>query len=306
MFHFLNRFFIVFAMFAKMHVAYPWTSYSQNGINFDRLYVLITIIRAKTQARGYFIVMNFLCVLEKNGVKVKKAKYPIVVFAILSLSFIIRCFYLIMYPVPARDSYIYLHFLHEWENTNTIPISETFPPIAMMFFRFPHQYLGCELVKGGILLNCILGLFIVYFICQATKRITKSNLCVLLVGGLAATNPSLVRYSCQFLRENIYLFFCSLCVKESVEIYYKYSHIALLKIAFFSVLSCFSRHEGYELFLLEIIFLLFLNRVSFSKKIKIIFLYCTLYAVCFGLLLLITGIDIDYFSLVFDLKQLDL
>ena len=136
-----------------------------------------------------------------------------------------------------------------------------FPPIAMILLCFPHRYLGFELVKGGILLNCILGLFIVYFICQTTKRITKSNLCVLFVGGLAATNPSLVHYSCQFLRENIYLFFCSLCVKGSVEIYYKYRFVTLLKIIFFSILSCFSRHEGYELFLLESVILLSLKDI---------------------------------------------
>ena len=250
--------------------------------------------------------MNLSCALEKNGIHVKMVKYHIVVFVILLLGITIRWIYLIKYPVPARDAYTYIHFFHEWEKTNILPINDVIPPIAMILLRFPQRHLGLELVSGGILLNCILGLFIVYFICQTTKRITKSNLCVLLVGGLAATNPSLVHYSCQFLRENIYLFFCSLCVKESVENYYRFKYVTLLKIAFFSVLSCFSRHEGYEMFLLEFIFLLFLKDISLLGKIRILFLYCALYVVCFGTLLLISGIDINYFRFVFDIKQLDL
>ena len=237
-----------------------------------------------------------------HSIHTKRIKYRIVVLAILLLSVIIREVYLIKYPVPARDSFEYVHFFYEWEKTKTIPLDRAFPPIAMMLLQFPHRLFGVELIKGGILLNFILGLCIVYLVCRTTKLITKSNLCVLLVGGMAATNPSLVHYSCQFLRDNIYLFFCSLCIVKSTELCYRYKFVTLLEIAFFSSMAYLSRHEGIELFLIEITVLLFLKNVSVLKKARIIFLYCLLCAVCFGAVLLISGLDISYYSVIFERK----
>lgn len=231
-----------------------------------------------------------------------KIKSNILLFGVCCVSFLIRIVYIITYPVQPRDCYKYLNFINEWELTNRIPATKTLPPLSMAILRFPKHYFGLDVVKSGIVINVVLGVLTVYVICLIAKRTTRSDLATIIIGGIAATNPSLVHFSCQFLRESIYLFFCSLFVLKNIDLILNCSICNLLQCALFSSAAYLSRHEGLELFVVEIVVIAFLTKQQKIEKIRNIIMFGIFCMAMIYLFFKLIGVPLNYYYNIFEMK----
>lgn len=170
----------------------------------------------------------------------------------MSIGMIARVFYCWKYFVPVRDSYDYEEYIKQWIAYKTIPEDALFPPLGPFILRIPALYFGTDIIKGGIIVNVLLGLCFISVIIMLSREITSSEYAAVCSGLLAATHPTLVYYSCQLLRENTFLLFAGLAALSAIR-YIKFkspNRFLIVFTAFFAVLSCMCRHEGIELIVL--------------------------------------------------------
>ena len=207
-----------------------------------------------------------------------------IVFAITIVSVVlgalIRIVYCIQYSVQPRDAFTYGKVIAQWEETGVFEDKTiTFIPFSLWILKIPHHFFNCD-IKGGIIINTILALFIIILAINIAKRYTKNAPALLIVGVIVATHPSLVRFSCTCLRENTYIVFCLLVF----DLMFQYLHHTTYFPMLFSGASCafafLCRLEGIELLAITSLFLILLrtlNKICWSK----FFLHFFLLYICF-------------------------
>ena len=171
--------------------------------------------------------------------------FAITVFCVI-LGIVIRIAYCIQYPVQPRDAYSYGYYISQWEIIGEPSPEITFIPFSLWLLKIPHHLFQCDPMKGGVIINLLLGLFMIIITINTLKPYFKDNLTLLFAGLIVASHPTLVRFSCSCLRENTYLFFSFLAF-SSLARYCNEPHSIFLFIASISgALSFLCRLEGLE------------------------------------------------------------
>lgn len=211
----------------------------------------------------------------------------------------IRLFYCIQYPIQPRDAYTYGYVIEEWENTGRISSEIIFYPLSLWILKIPCHFFSFNGLQSGIIVNMILGLLIILATVELSSRLFGSCFAMLFSGLVAATHPSLVRFSCTCLRENTYLFFSILAILFLLNYYYHFSVFNLLFSSIFGALAFLCRLEGLELLAVVFIMLLFglvlkkvkLKNALFHYFIFALFFTITTMSTCFFLNLKSITID---------------
>lgn len=217
---------------------------------------------------------------------------------VLALSYVFRLYTCIVDPIPVRDAYVYQSILEHWNNYKELPADCYIPPLSLWLLRIPSYYFGYDIIKGGIIINMLLGLGIVFVVLFTCKKLMTSRIVFFVIGMLIAIHPSLVYYSAQMLRENSYLFFSSLFL------YYLVCHIKkqktsnLILASLFSSMALLCRYEAIELFIVLNTIIILIDIVN-KKTSRTIFHLATILAI-FGVSLYMTsmliGVSFDYYK----------
>lgn len=216
----------------------------------------------------------------------------------MTVGAIIRVLYILIYPVPVRDSFVYKTFIESWNQTGVFPQEPLFPPLGITLLKISSTCFDCETIKGGRITNTVLGICIIYIMVRISLEISKSRTIALVIGLLSATHPTLISYSCQMTRENPYLFFCSMTCMLLVMYSNKNKLYFVLLLALSSSAAFLCRHEGLELIPIVIVVICMCVR-NVSKKA--VFLRCVLflasYVISFLLSTYLTGVPISHYKL---------
>lgn len=177
----------------------------------------------------------------------KRRKRTYLIVALVAVSFIFRIGYLLKYPIPVRDAYSYQSFLEEWIIKKEIPYDPVYPPLGLFFFKILAPLCDGDIFKSGISISIVFGLCTLIVLAQIIYEIYPKNYIIACTGLALTTHPKLIHYSCQMLRENSYLFFCSLSILFLVKAI-KTSHVQhIIAMSFFSAAACMCRYEGLEI-----------------------------------------------------------
>lgn len=169
----------------------------------------------------------------------------------MSIGAIVRIFYCLKYPVPVRDAFVYKNIIEEWIKTGSIPLNiKGLPPLGLYLLKIPAEFFGFEVIQGGIIENVIIGLCIITITMIISEEIISSRFVVFLTGLFIATHKTFIDYSCQMIRENIYLFFSCLTIYYTIKYVKRGSLLHLCVASLCSAASVLCRHEGFELFIL--------------------------------------------------------
>lgn len=202
------------------------------------------------------------------GIQEKKGDFWIYFISIL-IGWMIRVLYVSVFPVLSRDSYYYMETIRTLNSSGyerLAYIGDHTPPLALELFRIPLLFWGAEFSKGAIALNVASSLLIIFTLIKIAKEISQRRIILLIIGLLAATNPTFVKYSANIQREIFFLVFCSLAALYLTK-YWKGTRIEyVVDVSILSTLATLTRHEGVELFVFSIV-LIFLKNIASIKKI---------------------------------------
>ena len=190
--------------------------------------------------------------------------------------------------------FFYLQLIHQWNETGVIPQGSTTPPLSMFLLGFPNRFFHYDILKGGILVNILFGLFIVLLSYLITYKVTKSLLFSFIIGLVFSTHPTFVHISCQFLRESSFFFFILLTVLLFIDFFQKRSLHYLVFSGFFTAAALLCRHETVELIVLFTFCLIY---CSINKRSFIFFYFTTYYSSVIISVLIITliiGVPLNY------------
>lgn len=182
---------------------------------------------------------------------------------------IIRIVYCIKYPVPVKDSYKYSLMFQstntEWWMSDNNPT----PPLAIFLLNIPHSFFHYDFIRGGIVVNTVIGLLIICIFVKISLIIIPPKKIAFGVGLLGATHPTLIHYSCQPLRENTFLLFYALAAYNLLKYYKKETRtsIAMLYGGICIAAAVLCRHEGIELFLIYCLVIVFFSRQSWYSRL---------------------------------------
>ena len=174
--------------------------------------------------------------------------------------------------------------------------------------KIPSSLFHCDIIKGGIIINMIIGLLLIVLTMMVTNKYFKTKGLALIAGTLVATHPTLVQISCCFLRENTYLLFFSLSLVFILHYWDSKHLIDLLLVGIIGALSFMCRFEGLEIVLIVyvlIIFLLFIKKLVLFKALfhvvafSAVF-FLTVHIICFLLGFKILGVNDILLSLELD------
>ena len=209
---------------------------------------------------------------------------------------ITRELYLLENIVPVRDSYKYFDFISEWNSfSQSISIGK-YPPLALFILKIPSSYFSYDIINGSILVNNVLGIAIIMLITIITYQLTKNNWITISIGLIFGTHPTLVKYSCEAIRENTYILFLCLSIWGLLAHIKRKKTLYLLLTSFFTCCGTLCRHEGLEAFVTILIILLaFENNKSFIKRFVNICVYSAGYVLSFFVVIRSIGIPFTYF-----------
>ena len=84
----------------------------------------------------------------------------IIIILCLCLGGAIRIVYCIKYPVQPRDVYRYIYEMENWGKEQTDELINV-PYLSLYLLNLPHKILKCDIIKGGICVNVLVGQLIV-------------------------------------------------------------------------------------------------------------------------------------------------
>lgn len=223
-------------------------------------------------------------------------RLDISLFVLWVIGLVVRVIYIIIYPVPNRDSFRYEEFITLWETTGAFPVVSSYPPLSLYLFKITHGLLGGSIIRCNIICNMVFSMATLAIVYYISKRIIQSKLICFLITLVFATHPFAVAYSCQGTRETIYLFF-SLLALYSIYQSVVYNRITdVVKTGFYSTFGFMTRHEGLELFVVFIIASFFFNkRTGKMEVLQRILLLMVISISVFVLLSLFMGVSFDYY-----------
>lgn len=217
--------------------------------------------------------------------------------ALICLGAIIRILYCIVYPVQTRDAYHYMNIAESWIKNGTIEKPTVFFPFSIWVMKIPCHFFYCRVQIAGITTNVIIGLLLILICMRISKMICNSEIITITAGLLMATHPSLVYFSCNYMRENVYLLNCCLCIYFLLK-YLKKSNTFYVGFAgVFTALAIMARLEGAELIPIALLCIVAYN-IKRRKYIKMVLLT--------GLFLFFILASIYLFCMVIDYDIQDL
>ena len=231
--------------------------------------------------------------------KIRRMRIPLIcaLICIICVSFA-QVIFCIAYPVPERDSLKYKETINEIYEKGQIT-DRNIPSFPLLLMSIPNRLFGMDLIKGGIVLNCMFGLLTSIGVLNTAYALTKSKSISTLAGIIVGTHPTMLRYSSQMLREAPFIFFTCFGIILALDFVMmeKKKHLLILS-AIFVGLSFLSRHEGLEVFLLLTVFFFLRSR----KKLLNISTYAVSFIITIVAVLYICEIDTvgDYISNMFE------
>lgn len=214
----------------------------------------------------------------------------------VTLGGLIRVIYCIIYPVPVRDAFKYKEFIELWNSSGIIPDDTYFPPLSMFLLKTPYSLFEYDVIKGGTIVNIVLGLAIIITLINVSYEIFPSKFVAMCSGLFVATHPTIVQHSCQMTRENSYLFFSCLATLffiKSLNITNKLFYVTCAAI--FSSCAFLCRFEALELYAIFVLLIICSNLKSISIGIRELFLFISFSIISFTLILYVTATPFSYF-----------
>ena len=121
----------------------------------------------------------------------------------------VRLFYCWSHPMETRDGIGYIQFTQRWfeEGTAALPaFLQTQPPLFCYLSR-ALMFTGLSAEAATQLVNLSAGTLLLIPVYFAGKLLFNDKRAGLWLGALSAVMPTLVKYSCERLREGLYFFF---------------------------------------------------------------------------------------------------
>ena len=171
------------------------------------------------------------------------------VFILLGLLF--RCIHIFKYSIQSRDSYDYKEEIAEIQKDKSH--SGNYPIVSMYLMSLPSRLFGLDIIKGGVIVNMILGVSIIALIVKTCYNITRSSLLMFYAGIITASYSDFIYFSTQLLRENSYLFFVCAAL-EMLTRRGKDSLLKLFLLGFYTICAVLCRFEGLEIIIMYTVF----------------------------------------------------
>ena len=216
----------------------------------------------------------------------KKKSLFIIFILCLCLGGAIRIIYCIKYPVQTRDVYKYIYEMENWEKEQRISV----PYLSLYLLNLPHKILKCDIKKGGICVNVIVGQLIIILSLLSFRELSDNKIGLCVVGLVTSTHPSLIHYSCVILRENTYLLFCIMSIYLLILWYKRKSVIYIFLGGVTAALSFLCRYEGLEIGVIYILMFLFHFK---ELKIKRLFVHLIGFLIVYATSIYVTSAIID-------------
>ena len=121
------------------------------------------------------------------------------------------------------------------------------------------------------------------------QKFTNNYFILFFTGLILSTHPSLIRYSCSFLRENTYLFFSLIALSFLAEYAGRTTIYQLYLISLFGALAFLCRLEGFELiivFFIVLVGFVIVKKIYFKKALIhymlfVLFFFANMNIVCY-------------------------
>lgn len=222
------------------------------------------------------------------------------------IGLVYRLFYCIRYPVQPRDSYTYEYLISQWSKSETLHYNRY--PLSLWILKIPSSLFHCDIIKGGIIINMIIGILLIVLTMMTTNKYFKTKGLALIAGTLVATHPTLVHISCCFLRENTYLLFFSLSLVFLLR-YFDSKHLVdLLLAGITGAVSFMCRFEGMEIVLIVyvlVFFLLFIKKLVLFKALFHVAAFSTVFFLTVRIICILCDfntLDIKYILMPLELN----
>jgi len=235
----------------------------------------------------------------------KSNKRILFIVFIVIISLFLRSFYIIKYPINSRDAYRYQHLIENWEKDKSFNKSRTLPPLAIYIMRIPYAFANINAIKGGVIVNNILGIMIVLMLTLIVEMLFHNSYLSFYSGIVAATHFSLIMYSCNALRENTYLLGVCAVIASMLKYRMTSKFFYILAMAFWTSWVVLSRYEGIELLLVMPIIIFFISKGNiYLRGLKVIVYGFTL--LCFTCIILkcIKFDDVNFMNYLHSIKNI--
>ena len=100
----------------------------------------------------------------------------------VALGGLIRVIYCVVYPVPVRDAFQYKEFIELWNDSGIIPSDSSLPPLSMFLLKTPYSLFEYDVIKGGTIINIVLGLGIIITLIHVSYEIFPSKKTIIIYG----------------------------------------------------------------------------------------------------------------------------
>ena len=222
-------------------------------------------------------------------------KYFKIFLFVFLLGLGLRLLYCIKYPVPVRDSYKYYEYIVRWNEKGVPPANQEYPPLGLYLYKSVDGLTSWGIMESAIIVNIIVGELLICIVIYVASKYRLPTLSTLLLGILAATHPTLIYFSCQPLRENLYLLFCSLFVISFVNYAKSRKFIDLAGQAIFCSLALLTRLESLELVFLPVVLLgLTMKSIPLYVTTLRTIAYFSMIAITILLFSFLLHFDVDY------------
>lgn len=206
-----------------------------------------------------------------------------------------RLLYCIKYPVLVRDSYKYYEYIVRWNEEGTLLANKEYPPLGLYLYKAVADLTSWGIMESAIIINIIVGELLIGIAIYTASKYRFSPLGTLLLGILVATHPTLIYFSCQPLRENLYLLFCSLFAISFANYAKSLKFIDLAGQALFCSLALLTRLESLELVFLPVVLLgLTMKSIPLYVTTLRTIAYFSIIAIIFLLFSFLLHFDVDY------------
>jgi len=197
-------------------------------------------------------------------------KYKLFLFAILFFGYLIRVC-IALNTTISRDGITYMNYAQQYDQIERYHDTILYPYILSLLSKFySNQIIVC------LAFNIVLGTVFLFLVYLFILSIFKNETVALIVTYISAINPSMVRFSTDILRENLFLClsFLSVLLLPSrcfSKNFWCYTALS----SFFAALSLLTKFEALFLIIYFILIVIFFQ-CRLSRKILIVSYYLIL------------------------------
>ena len=219
---------------------------------------------------------------------------------IVILALTIRIAYCIHNAVHYRDTYKYVEIIKKWKASNSFDQEQSIMPLPEYLVKILSEIFNSNVAETGIIINMLASIGIIYVIMEIAFLLFKKTKAVLVCGLLAATQPALVEYSNEIIRENFFILFLSLSFLFFLRYCSKENMLLGGLSGGFTALCILCRIEGLELILIIGIFGLYMLK---KKRLVFFSVYTTCLTASFVIMNALMSIPMKYYIHVITSKD---